>query len=116
MPNPPVSQENTIPSSTNPSGSDSSKGVPSTATSSGNTYSDFFDTTSTGSTQNQKPKKTPLEILTNILGYIISILVFLVIIGSIHVAFRTQERNTIAENYPFLCPYFNYDVGRIPGV
>ncbi len=117
MPNPPVPQANAIPPSTNAPGSDFLKVWPSTSPSpaSTNAYSDFFDTTSTGSAQNQKPKKTPLEILTNILGYVISILVFLVIIASIHVAFRTQERNTIAENYQFLCPYFNYDVDEIPG-
>jgi hypothetical protein len=126
MPNPPVAQANTIPPSTNPPGSDFLKvdssvspPLPPTPSSSSpspnNTYSDFFDTSSAWTTKVEKPKKTPLEILTNVLSYVISILVFLVIIASIHVAFRTQERNSIAENYQFLCPYFNYDVDEIPG-
>ncbi len=115
MPNPPVPQTGATQSTPETSsGSDFLKVGPSTGTSPGNAYSDFFDTSSAWTAKVEKPKKTPLEILTNILGYIISILIFLVIIGSVHVAFRTQERNTIAENYKFLCPYFNYDID-VPG-
>jgi hypothetical protein len=90
----------------------SSSNTSTESTSTSSMYSDFFDTSSSWTAQSapQKPKKTPIEITVSILWYIISILIFILIILSVHVFLRTQERSTIAENYKFLCPYFNYDV------
>jgi hypothetical protein len=82
-----------------------------TTTDSVNPYEDFFQETSDGNISiGAKVKKSGLEIGTNILGYIIPLAIVLAVIGVIHVFIRTQETNTFAENYNFICPYLNMGI------
>ena len=74
-------------------------------------YGDFFQETSDGNISiGPKAQKSGIEILTNILGYIVPITVIVTWLLSFHVFMRTREESGFAENYQFLCPYLNYGV------
>jgi hypothetical protein len=80
-------------------------------TDSSNPYWDFFQETSDGNISiGAKVKKSGLELGTNILGYVVPIAIVLAVVGVIHVFIRTQETNTFAENYSFICPYLNMGI------
>jgi hypothetical protein len=81
------------------------------ATDSSNPYGDFFQETSDGNISiGAKVKKSGLELGTDILGYVVPIARVIAIVGVIHVFIRTQESNTFAENYSFICPYLNMGI------
>lgn len=76
-----------------------------------NPYGDFFQETSDGNISiGTKVKKSWLEITTSILGYIVPLVIIVGIVWSIHVFIRTQESNSLAENYNFICPYLNMGI------
>jgi hypothetical protein len=82
-----------------------------TATDSANPYGDFFQETSDGNISiGSKVKKSGLELGTDILGYIVPLAIVIAVIGVIHVFIRTQETNTFAENYSFICPYLHIGI------
>jgi hypothetical protein len=83
----------------------------STATDAANPYGDFFQETSDGNISiGTKVKKSELEVATDILGYVVPIVIVIAILWAIHVFIRTQENNTFAENYSFICPYLNMGI------
>lgn len=76
---------------------------------SSNAYGDFFQETSDGNISiGPKAKKSGIEVLTDVLGYVVSVAVISTILLSLHVFMRTREESWFAENYQFLCPYLNY--------
>jgi hypothetical protein len=80
-------------------------------TDSSNPYGDFFQETSDGNISiGSKVKKSGLELSTDILWYVVPLAIVVAIIGVIHVFIRTQETNTFAENYNFICPYLHIGV------
>jgi len=86
----------------------------STKSETANPYGDFFQETSDGNISiGARAQKSWLEIATWILGYIVPIAIVFTILWSIHVFIRTQESNTFAENYSFICPYLNMGINVV---
>lgn len=82
-------------------------------TDSSNPYGDFFQETSDGNISiGAKAKKSGLELATSILGYVVPLAIVLGVLGVIHVFIRTQETNTFAETYSFICPYLSIGIGE----
>lgn len=74
-------------------------------------YHDLFQKNSNGDVvTGTQQKRSPLEIFTSIMTYVTGIIVLITILSSIHVFIRSQQGNAFAENFPFLCPYLNYDI------
>lgn len=76
-----------------------------------NAYGDFFQETSDGNLSiGPKAQKSGIEMLTDILWYVVPLVVVVAILLSAHVFIRTRDASGFAENYQFLCPYLNYNV------
>lgn len=44
------------------------------------------------------------------MSFLVPVVMIVAIFFSLHVFIRGQENNSFAENYPFLCKYFHYDI------
>lgn len=61
---------------------------------SSNAYGDFFQETSDGNISiGPKAKKSGIEVLTDVLGYVVSVAVISTILLSLHVFMRTREES-----------------------
>ncbi len=76
------------------------------------TYSDFFQETSDGNISIwPKAQKSGLEITTNVLSYIVPIVIVIALFWVFHVFIRSGwAAQSIKETYTFLCPYLSYGV------
>ncbi len=74
------------------------------------TYSDFFQETSDGNISIwPKAQKSGLEVTTNILSYIVPIVIVIALFWVFHVFIRSGwAAQSIKETYTFLCPYLSY--------
>lgn len=74
-------------------------------------YQDLFRKNDDGElVTGKKPKKSGLEIFTYFMTFVTAIIVALTFAAGIHVFIKGQENNTLAENLPFLCKWFHYDI------
>lgn len=88
----------------------------SSASESTNPYGDFFQETSDGNISIwSRAQKSGLEVTTDILWYIVPVVIIVAILSSIHVFIRTQEDNGFAESYNFICPYLHMGIERPEG-
>ena len=107
----PTMPTETTPATTDTAVSESFLKTTSSAADGANPYGDFFQETSDGNISiGAKVKKSGLELGTDILGYVVPLAIVVAVIGVIHVFIRTQETNTFAENYNFICPYLNIGI------
>lgn len=81
------------------------------------TYSDFFQETSDGNISIwPKAQKSGLEVMTNILSYIVPIVIVIALFWVFHVFIRSGwAAQSIKETYTFLCPYLSYGVNLSEG-
>ena len=74
-------------------------------------YNDFFqENGSWEMTLGTKKERSGLEVLVNVLEYTAIFAVIIGAISALHVFVRTMENVSFLENYPFACPYLNYDI------
>lgn len=74
-------------------------------------YNDFFQESSNGEVMiGSKVTRSSLEVLVSIAQYITIFVVLIWIFWAAHVFVRSIDNASFLENYPFLCPYLNYDL------
>lgn len=72
-------------------------------------YADLFEKNK-NSGANAKPKKSILELIISVMNFIMPIAVTLAVLGGVHALIRSQESNSIATNFPFLCGYLHQGI------
>lgn len=74
-------------------------------------YNDFFQENNNGELViGTKKERSGLELLVSVLEYITILVVIFGVLSGLHVYIRTSKNLSFIENYPFLCPYLNYDI------
>lgn len=74
-------------------------------------YNDFFQENAEGEIQRKvKTERSGLEIFTNIMSFIIPILLIATLLWSIHTFVKSQTDSSFVEKFPFLCSYMNSDI------
>ncbi|MBX9809170.1 hypothetical protein K2X92_02150 [Candidatus Gracilibacteria bacterium] len=85
--------------------------TPSSVKSEDTLYNDFFQENGSGEmTLGTKKERSGLEVLVNVLEYTAILAVIIGAVSALHVFVRSLDDVSFLENYPFACPYLNYDV------
>lgn len=74
-------------------------------------YQDLFRKNADGEiVTGKKPKKSWLELFTQIMTFVTGIVIFLTFASGVHVFIKGQEDTRITEHLWFLCGYINHDI------